>query len=259
MTVLDRFSLRDKVILLTGGSGLYGRQLTAAIAEAGARLIIASRDGAKLREVAEEETRRGYSVSAEPFDQGDEKSILQLRDRVLQSFGRIDGLVNNSVSRPMKGPDDPVEAWEKSLKVNATGVFLMSREFGREMVKCKQGSIINVGSIQGMVGASVDLYEGTNMGTPPPDYFFHKGGMINLTRYFASILGPAGVRVNCVSPGGFFNHQPEPFLGRYSRRTMLGRMADEQDLGGTIVFLLSEASRYITGVNLPVDGGYTAK
>src|SRR6185503_19411594 len=108
MTVLDRFSLRDKVILLTGGSGLYGRQLTAAIAEAGARLIIASRDGAKLREVAEEVTRRGYSVSAEPFDQGDEKSILQLRDRVLQSFGRIDGLVNNSVSRPMKGPDDPV-------------------------------------------------------------------------------------------------------------------------------------------------------
>ena len=123
----------------------------------------------------------------------------------------------------------------------------------------KQGSIVNVGSIQGMVGPSVDLYEGTNLGTPPPDYFFHKGGMINLTRYYASVLGASGVRVNCVSPGGFFTHQPEPFLTRYCKRTMLGRMADENDLGGTIVFLLSEASRYITGVNLPVDGGYTAK
>src|SRR5258706_13902041 len=109
MPVLDRFSLRDKVILLTGGSGLYGRQLTAAIAEAGAKLVIASRDASKLRKVAEEETRRGYSVSCESFDQGDEKSILQLRDRVLQSFGRIDGLVNNSVLRPMTRPDDPVE------------------------------------------------------------------------------------------------------------------------------------------------------
>jgi NAD(P)-dependent dehydrogenase (short-subunit alcohol dehydrogenase family) len=259
MTVLDRFSLRDKVILLTGGSGLFGRQLTAAIAEAGAKLIIASRDGSKLRKVAEEETQRGYSVVCETFDQGDEKSVMELRDRVLKLFGRIDGLVNNSVLRPMKSPDDPVEAWEKSLRVNATGVFLMSREFGREMSKRKGGSIVNIGSIQGMVGPSLDLYEGTDMGTPPPDYFFHKSGMINLTRYFAGMLGPAGVRVNCVSPGGFFNHQPEPFLGRYSRRTMLGRMADEQDLGGTIVFLLSEAARYITGVNLPVDGGYTAK
>src|SRR4051812_42550822 len=145
------------------------------------------------------------------------------------------------------------------MRVNATGVFLMSRTFGKELAKGKQGSIVNVGSIQGMVGPSADLYEGTNMGTPPPDYFFHKGGMINLTRYFAGILGPAGVRVNCVSPGGFFNHQPEPFPGRYSRRTMLGRMAGEQDLGGTIVFLLSEAACYVTGINLPVDGGYTAK
>src|SRR3954464_7054980 len=102
MTVLDRFSLRDKVILLTGGSGLFGRQLTAAIAEAGAKLIIASRDGSKLRKVAEEETQRGYSVVCETFDQGDEKSVMELRDRVLKLSGRIDGLVNNSVLRPMK-------------------------------------------------------------------------------------------------------------------------------------------------------------
>lgn len=259
MNILDQFSLRDKVVVLTGGSGLYGRQLTAAIAEAGAKLVIASRNLPKLQQVAEEENKRGHAVSCEAFDQGDEKSILALRDRVLQKFDRVDGLVNNSVIRPMKSADDPVAAWDESLRVNATGVFLMTRAFGQEMAKRKSGSIVNIGSMMGKVGPSLDFYEGTNLGTPPPDYFFHKGGMINLTRYYASLLGTKGVRVNCVSPGGFFNHQPEPFLTKYCKRTMLGRMADEDDLGGTIVFLLSEASRYITGVNLPVDGGYTAK
>lgn len=259
MNILDQFSLRDKVVVLTGGRGLYGRPLTAAIAEAGAKLVIASRNLPKLQQVADEENKRGYAVSCEVFDQGDETSILDLRDRILQKFGHVDGLVNNSVIRTMKSADDSVAAWDESLRVNATGVFLMTRAFGQEMCKRKQGSIVNIGSMQGMVGPSLDFYEGTNLGTPPPDYFFHKGGMINLTRYYASVLGRMGVRVNCVSPGGFFNHQPEPFLTQYCRRTMLGRMADENDLGGTIVFLLSEASRYITGVNLPVDGGYTAK
>ena len=108
------------------------------------------------------------------------------------------------------------------------------------MARQKQGSIVNIGSIQGMVGPTPSLYEGTNLGTPAPDYFFHKGGMINMTRYFASMLGANGVRVNCVSPGGFFTGQPEPFLSRYCQKTMLGRMADENDLGGPIVFLLSD-------------------
>ena len=259
MAILETFSLRGQVVVLTGGSGLYGRQLTSAIAEAGAKLVIASRNLARLQRVAAQERRRGFTVCCEAFDQGDEISILNLRDRVLKRFGRVDGLVNNSVIRTMKGPDDAVAAWEESLRVNATGIFLMTRSFGKEMSKRKQGSIVNIGSMQGMVGASLDFYEGTNLGTPPPDYFFHKGGLINLTRYYASLWGSKGVRVNCVSPGGFFNHQPKPFLARYNRRTMLGRMADKNDLGGTIVFLLSEASRYITGVNLPVDGGYTAK
>jgi len=221
--------------------------------------VIASRSLARLKKVAREEKQRGYTVSCEAFDQGDEKSILNLRDRILRKFGRVDGLVNNSVIRTMKGPDAPLATWNESLRVNATGVFLMTRAFGAEMTKRKQGSIVNIGSMQGMVGPSLDYYEGTKLGSPPPDYFFHKGGLINLTRYYASVLGTRGVRVNCVSPGGFFNHQPKLFLSRYNRRTMLGRMADENDLGGTIVFLLSEASRYITGVNLPVDGGYTAK
>jgi NAD(P)-dependent dehydrogenase (short-subunit alcohol dehydrogenase family) len=259
MNILEQFSLKDKVVVLTGGGGLYGRQLTAALAEAGAKLVIASRDKARLQEVARAQAQRGYAITCETLDQGDESSVLALRDKVLQQLGRVDGLVNNSVLRPMKGLDAPVSAWDESLRVNATGVFLMTRAFGHVMLQQRSGSIVNIGSMMGMVGPSLEFYEGTGMSTPAPDYFFHKGGMINLTRYFAGVFGPGGVRVNCVSPGGFFNRQPEQFLQRYSRRTMLGRMAGETDLGGAVVFLLSDASRYVTGVNLPVDGGYTAK
>jgi len=259
MNILDQFSLRDKVVVLTGGAGRFGRQMTSAIAEAGAQLVIASRDASILQSVADEESRRGCAVVCETFDQGEEESILALRERVLKRFGRVDGLVNNSVSRPMKGADDAIAVWNESMRINATGIFLMLRTFGEEMRKRKQGSIVNIASMQGMVGPSPELYEGTKITIPPPDYFFHKGGMINVTRYFASLLGRDGVRVNCVSPGGFFNHQPEPFLTKYCKRTMLGRMAGDNDLGGTIVFMLSDASRYITGANLPVDGGYTAK
>jgi NAD(P)-dependent dehydrogenase (short-subunit alcohol dehydrogenase family) len=259
MNILEKFSLKDKVVVLTGGGGLYGRQLTAALAEAGTQLVIASRNAARLCEIARTQVQRGFSVTCETLDQGDERSVLALRKKVLKQFGRVDGLVNNAVLRPMKSLDSPVSAWEKSLRVNATGVFLMTRAFGQVMLVRQSGSIVNIGSMMGMVGPSLEFYEGTAMGTPAPDYFFHKGGMINLTRYFAGVFGPGGVRVNCLSPGGCFNHQPKPFLQRYNRRTMLGRMAGETDLGGAVVFLLSEASRYVTGVNLPVDGGYTAK
>ncbi|HAP39405.1 MAG TPA: alcohol dehydrogenase, partial [Nitrospira sp.] len=123
------------------------------------------------------------------------------------------------------------------------------------------GSIVNIASIQGMVGANPWLYEGTAMGTVP-DYFFHKGGMLNLTRHYASLYGPKKVRVNVVSPGGIYNPekpQAAPFLERYGRMTMLGRMAEAREIGGAVVFLLSDAASYVTGVNLPVDGGYTAK
>jgi len=119
--------------------------------------------------------------------------------------------------------------------------------------------VVNIGSIQGMIGPTPELYVGTDMPLPPPDYFFHKGGLVNLTRYFASVCGKSNVRVNCISPGGFFNHQPESFLSNYNKHTMLGRMAGGGDLAGAIVFLLSDASAYIKGANLAVDGGYTAK
>lgn len=255
----DLFSLQNKTILLTGGAGLYGRGLAAMLAAAGANLILAARDVEKLKAVADEEAALGHKVSAESLDQGDEASIRALAERLHARLGALDGLVNNAVLRPMKGANGGAEQFAESMRVNATGVMLMHRHFGQKMAEAGRGSIVNIGSIQGMVGPSFELYTGTAMGDMPPDYFFHKGGMENLTRFYAALYGPKNVRVNNLAPGGFFNHQPEPFLQRYCEHTMLGRMADPTDLGGAVIFLLSDASKYITGVNLPVDGGYTAK
>ncbi len=259
MKTLPSFSLQDKVILLTGAAGLYGRGLAAALAETGTTLIIASRNADKIDAVAAEETARGHRVFAETFDQGDEASVTALRARIAARFGCLHGLVNNSVLRPMRGANGTAAQFAESMRVNATGVMLMHRVFGQAMADAGRGSIVNIGSIQGMIGPSYELYEGTNIGDLPPDYFFHKGGMVNLTRFYAGLYGPRQVRVNCLAPGGFFNRQPEAFVKRYCEHTMLNRMADSQDLGGAVVFLLSDASTYITGVNLPVDGGYTAK
>jgi len=251
------FSLAGKIILLTGGAGLYGRGLAAQLAAAGATLILASRNVEALEKVAAEERALGRTVHARPLDQAEESSILRLRYSVLTEFGRIDGLVNNAVARPMKTADAPLADWEASMKTNATGLFALTRAFGDTMAAHGAGSIVNIGSIQGMVGPDNSLYEGLNMHAIP-DYFFHKAGMVNLTRFFAAHYGPRGVRVNCLSPGGFLSGQHPTFVERYSNATFLRRMADEQDLGGPVIFLLSDAARYVTGVNLPVDGGYTA-
>jgi NAD(P)-dependent dehydrogenase (short-subunit alcohol dehydrogenase family) len=256
---LPTFSLENKTILLTGGAGLYGRGLAAMLAQTGATLILSARDVAKLQVVADEETAKGHQVFAEALDQGDEASVMALAERVHSRFGALDGLVNNAVLRPMKGANGAAAQFAESMRVNATGVMLMHRHFGQKMAEAGRGSIVNIGSIQGMIGPSYELYTGTTMGDMPPDYFFHKGGMENLTRFYAALYGSKNVRVNNLAPGGFFNHQPEPFLQRYCEHTMLGRMADDTDLGGAVIFLLSDASKYITGVNLPVDGGYTAK
>jgi len=251
--------LDGKIALVTGGAGLYGRQIVGALAAAGAHTVMASRDVTALQAYAGQlKAEQGFDVSVYNLDQADATSVTRLHDRLIDDLGGVDVLVNNAVARPMKDWADPLEAWAQSMAVNATGLFNMTRTFGDLMAQGGRGSIINVGSIQGVVGPDFTLYEGLGTSTPP-DYFFHKGGMIQLTRYAASKLGPQGVRVNCISPGGFFHEHDPVFLKRYSDRTFLGRMANEQALRGVIVFLASEASAYITGTNIPVDGGYTAK
>lgn len=261
MSILDRFSLQGKVALATGGAGLYGRQIVAALAAAGAQTIIASRQREALEAIAEVERRKGHDVSVLTYDQGEEASILKLKDTVVERWGRLDVLVNNAVLRPMKkGFQDEAATFAESMKVNATGLFVITRVFGDLMAANKRGSIINVGSIHGLIGTDPTIYRGTSMSGWYPDYFFHKGGMVNFTRFIASYYGAAGIRCNCIAPGGYQTAaMSEIFVRQYSERTFLGRLANDTDLMGIIVFLASDASLYITGATIPVDGGYTAK
>lgn len=253
------FSLSDKVALVTGGAGKYGRQIVEGLAEAGARVYTASRDLQSQEALAAALRAKGLQVEALRLDQGDEASIKAARDEMLNQSGKIDILVNNAVARTMaEGYASTAETFADSMKVNATGLFVITRAIGDAMAD--SGSIINIGSIQGMIGPDPTIYEGTNISGWYPDYFFHKGGMINFTRFVASYYGHRGIRCNCLSPGGFqTDAHPDRFVKQYSARTFLGRMAGEKDLRGAVVFLASDASAYITGANIPVDGGYTAK
>jgi len=261
MSEYPPFSIKGKVIIQFGGTGLLGRALVAELASTGCTLVVASRNRGALQSLADRERTAGRTVLIEETDIGSEASLQALRDRVLAQHQRIDGIVFNAVSRPMKSMNDDLAIWRQSMETNATGFFSTVRTFGDAMASRGSGSIVNISSIYGMVGSNLSLYEGTNM-TTAPDYFFHKGGMLNLTRYLGSHYGSRGVRVNVVSPGGIFNPdapQPAAFLERYNRITMLGRMAQAREIAGAVIFLLSDAASYITGANLPVDGGHTAK
>jgi NAD(P)-dependent dehydrogenase (short-subunit alcohol dehydrogenase family) len=262
MNVLNTFSLKGKVALVTGGAGLYGRQIVAALSEAGADTYIAARGLDALKKVAKEERENGGKVTALRMDLSDEKSIEQLHSEIMERSGRIDTLVNNAVTRcACVGWDNPMQVFDESLRVNASALFVITRIFGETMKKQGSGSIINIGSIMGMIGVEMANYAGTEMGlNQSPIYYYEKGGMVNFTRWAASMLGTDGIRVNCISPGGFqTKDQPKAFIKQYSERTQLGRLANSTDLKGIIVFLASDASEYITGTNIPVDGGYTAK
>lgn len=255
------FSLAGKVVVQFGGTGLLGRSLVSAISAAGATLVVASRNREALSELVAREKANGRTVYADQVDITSEPSLHSLRDRLLAAHGRVDGIVFNAVSRTMRGFDDSLANWAASMQVNATGFFATVRTFGDTMAAGESGSIVNISSMMGLVGMNPWLYE-DNGKNPSPDYFFHKSGMNNLTRYLASHYGPKKVRVNTVSPGGIFNPekpQAAAFLERYGKMTMLGRMAEAREIGGAVVFLLSDAATYITGANLPVDGGYTAK
>jgi len=261
MSVLESFSLAGKVALVTGGAGLYGRQIVAALAEAGATTYIAARNLEKLEAVAAEERAHGRDVTALALDLADQASIDGLHAEVMAAGGRCDVLVNNAVTRsPGAVWGGDMAEYDTSLHTNAASLFRITHLFGESMRTQGSGSIINIGSMMGSVGVEQQNYAGTDMhANPSPVYFYEKGGMLNFTRWAASILGPDNVRVNCLSPGGFENGQPDAFIRQYSARTQLGRMANATDLKGAVVFLASEASAYVTGANLPVDGGYTAK
>jgi NAD(P)-dependent dehydrogenase (short-subunit alcohol dehydrogenase family) len=255
----DLFRLDGKVALVSGGAGLYGKHICRALAEAGAQVVIASRDLATCEATADDLRADGLSATATRLDQADETSIGEACDSVVAELGGIDILINNAVLR-IGGDIATAEsdALRATAEVNYVGLVQITRRVAQQMIGRGGGSIVNIASIYGVVGPQFAVYEGTEI-VSPAFYAFEKGGMINLTRYLAAFYGPSGIRVNCISPGGLATpDQPGSFVEAYCERTPLGRLAGPDDIKGPIVFLSSSAASYVNGVNLMVDGGWTA-
>ena len=258
MNIKDLLNLKGKIILVSGGAGNYGKCIVEGLAEAGGTVIIASRNMDNIVKTVSKFREEGWYVHSMPVDQGDHDSVVALKVAITKKFGKLDVFVNNAVSRPMKTYNDPIENFAESMRINATGAMDILREMADLIEESGGGSIINIASMMGMFGPDLSNYEGTNMGIPPPDYFFHRAGIINLTRYLARIYTGKNIRVNCVSPGGLFNNQPERFLENYNKKVPLERMANNDDIKGLMVLLASDAGAYINGENILMDGGMHA-
>ncbi len=263
------FSLKDKTAIVTGALGLLGQQHCEALAEAGANVVVADINENDAEKFAES---LGEKHGGLKIDVTNERSLKIARDKILTRYGTIDILVNNAAINDMfENPgmakelsafeNYPLDAFKRSLDVNVTGVFLASQIFGSVMAEQGNGSIINIASTYGMVGPDQTIYRdqcGEQTFYKSPVYPVTKGAVINFTRFLAAYWGNKGVRVNTLSPGGVENGQDEFFIQNYSAKTLLGRMARPTDYQGALVFLASDASVYMTGANLVIDGGWTA-
>ena len=267
------FSLQDRVAVVTGALGLIGKHHCHALAEAGAHVAVLDLDNTGSVGFADELSHRwDRTMFGQGVDITDVKPIQHFRDNLLEAFGQIDVLVNNAAINDMfESPTAaaelsrfehyPLELWQRSLDVNVTGTFLCCQILGSEMARRGKGSIINVASTYGIVGPDQALYtqpDGTQTFFKSASYPATKGAIIAFTRFLAAYWGKSGVRVNTLSPGGVENAQDDFFVQKYSSRTPLGRMAQPTDYKGALVFLASDASSYMTGANLVVDGGWTA-
>ena len=257
MHVKDLLSLKGKIALITGGEGKFGRCMLEALVEADATVISASPFVDNAEKILGKYKEQGYDLHVKYVDQTDHEAVLKLKDEIKEQFGGLDILVNNAVALPMVGYEDPLDTWAESMRVNATGMFDIVREMADLMANSGGGSIVNIASMKGMYSPDFTVYEGTDMDASA-DYNFHKGGLISLTRYLARRLAPKNIRVNSISPGGLFANQHEKFLERYNKAVPLGRMANTDDIKGLLVLLASEASAYMTGENILIDGGLHA-
>ncbi|WP_394848566.1 SDR family oxidoreductase [Pendulispora brunnea] len=264
--VADMLRLDGRVALITGGAGHIGLACAEALAEAGARIALSDLNEEHTADRASQ-LARDFGVDAAGFavDLSRSEQTAALVDRVVERFGRLDILVNNAAfvgtstipgfAAPFQ--EQSIEAWDAAMRVNLTAPFqLAQRAQAALSAHAHTGAIINVGSIYGVVAPQWSLYEGTKMANPAA-YNASKGGILQLTRYLASVMAPR-VRVNCVSPGGVARGQDPRFVERYVGHALLGRMSMEEDLKGAFAYLASDAAAYVTGQHLLVDGGWTA-
>lgn len=273
MSPLDSFDLRDRTILLTGGAGLLGREFAAALAATQAHVVIADINRDAARSLATEITaKHGAEALGLEMDVSDRASVHTAVKQTLDTFGQIDVLINNAALDPKFDPahqvehtgtfeDYPLELWNQSLAVNLTGMFLCAQSVAQPMLSQGRGVIINISSIYGLVGPDQRLYENPANLTPaykPVTYSVTKSAVTGLTRYLATYWAGKNIRVNTLTLGGVFNQHEDEFVQRYSARTPLGRMAHRSEYNSALLFLASDASAYMTGANLVVDGGWTA-
>jgi len=242
------FVIKDKVIVVTGGNGLLGKQIVTTLRENGAIVISA--------DISFEVTGQDDVI----IDITSESSVKSGVLGIIKKYHRIDGWVNNAYPRTRdwgnKLEDIPFESWRKNVDMHLNGYFLCCQVVLEEMKKQGHGSLINMSSIYGLMAPDFTVYEGTEM-TMPAAYSAIKGGLNNLTRYLAAYYGPSQVRINTISPGGIFDNQPEKFVENYNKKVPLKRMGTPKDIVAAIYYLLVDESSYVTGHNLIVDGGWS--
>ncbi|MDO8505869.1 MAG: SDR family oxidoreductase [bacterium] len=261
----DLMSLKGRVAMITGGAGHVGSAIAEALAELGAHIVLLDNNASQVKKQAKKIVKR-YRVKTMvlSLDLMDEVALKSVPQQVAGRFGRLDILVHCAAlvgTTALKGWAVPfagqkVEAWNEALAVNLTSVFILTQSCTKLLEQSGNGSIITLNSIYGMVGPDMGLYAETNLGNPAA-YAASKGGLLQLTRWFATVLAPK-VRVNTITSGGIFRNHTEPFLSRYITRTPLRRMGKEEDIKGAATYLASDLSNYVTGQNIVVDGGWTA-
>jgi NAD(P)-dependent dehydrogenase (short-subunit alcohol dehydrogenase family) len=267
MDILPKFRLDGKVALVTGGAGILGREFCAGLAEAGAKVAVTDIDAKSAEEAAKEVARgaRGFAC-----DVADPDSVRKCVNAVIDAFGRIDILHNNAATKTADTrafftpfEDYPLATWRDVMSVNIDGMFLMAQAVGRHMIaRGGGGTIVQTASIYGVVAPDERLYEGSDyLGGPintPAVYAASKAAVIGLTKWLATHWAAHGIRVNCLVPGGVSSGQNSTFSERYSARVPAGRMARAEEMVPALLYLVSDASSYVTGHVLVVDGGWTA-
>lgn len=272
----QKFSLKDQVAVITGGAGMLGIQHAEAVAELGGIAILMDHSEDNLQKAVPHLTELfGNQIVGVHGDVTEKKDIEAVVQTALKKFGRIDILINNS-SMTVKGGTEkygnyfapfeeyPLELWQKALHINLSGLFLCTQRIGKVMCEQKKGVIVNIASVAGVVGPDHRIYQGikNQYGGPPFNtpisYTATKSAIVGMTRYLATYWAPFNIRINSLSPGGVYDGHDETFVKNYTYRVPLGRMANRDEYKGAIAFLASDASSYMTGSNLIIDGGWTA-
>ena len=274
MTIQEKFDLAGRVAVVTGGVGLLGAEFCRTLAEAGAAVAVVDLNGEAAAKVAEALKASGYRALGVQTDITQPDSVDAMVEEVVSAFGRLDILVNSAALDPKFDPDAlakgiapgkfeeyPLEQWNAALNVNLTGAFLVTQACVKPMLaQGKKGSIINICSTYGLNGPDQRIYrkpDGSQPAFKPVYYTVTKAGILGFTKYLSAYYMETEIRVNALTPGGVFNNHDETFVKNYAAKTVLGRMARKDEMNGALLFLASDASSYMTGNNLVVDGGWT--